>query len=209
MASSLLNAPRALKDPVCWRFSSLRKGPIGEGSSGVSRIQERMRRSAREIASGSPAAAVIVAGREGCRTLAVASRGAVGRSGRRCGSGGPPFPPEPPQLAEGYDASCLLVPGLEGERGEARPEREGSHVLEGRVLPVAALQLVVRDPGAQVVHVVEADVPGKPLQPPGQPEVGAPHARRGSVVPLRPAPPVGVLELMLHVEQEQDRKSVV
>src|ERR1041384_2848693 len=87
MASSLLNAPRALKDPVCWRFSSLRKGPIGEGSSGVSRIQERMRRSAREIASGSPAAAVIVAGREGCRTLAVASRGAGGRSGRRGGRG--------------------------------------------------------------------------------------------------------------------------
>src|ERR1051326_3658932 len=134
MASSLLNAPRALKDPVCWRFSSLRKGPIGEGSSGVSRIQERMRRSAREIASGSPAAAVIVAGR-------------AGRAGRGGGREPPPSPPDPPQLAEGDHASGLLVPELEGERVEARPEREGSHVLEGRVLPVAALQLVVRDPG--------------------------------------------------------------
>ena len=74
-------------------------------------------------------------------------------------------------------------------------------VVEDRVLLVRALQVVVGDARAEVVDVVEADVAGAELQHPRQLQVGAAAQRRLGVAPVLAALPVGVLELVLDVEQ--------
>ena len=48
----------------------------------------------------------------------------------------------------------LLVPEVETQRLEARPERDRSHLLKPRVLVVALLQRVVRDARAEVAQLI-------------------------------------------------------
>jgi hypothetical protein len=77
--------------------------------------------------------------------------------------------------------------------------------VEHRVRVVGALEVVVRDLGAQVVYVVQADVAGEELKRLGQLQVGAAAQRRVGVGPLVGALPVDVLELVLDVEEPYPR----
>src|SRR3989337_2100148 len=100
-ARSLLNAPRALKEWVCWRFSSLKTGPSGEGRTGVSRIQGLIRSSARSTSR--PTAS----GDTGSRDFTECTDG----NDRTADvlPGGLPLP-EPAQVAEAHHPLTLLVP---------------------------------------------------------------------------------------------------
>ena len=66
---------------------------------------------------------------------------------------------------------------------------------------VSGLEIVVRDPRAQVVDVVEPDVAGEEAEDPRKFEVGASLERGVVEAPCFACLPVGVLELMLHVEE--------
>src|SRR3954464_10000936 len=70
----------------------------------------------------------------------------------------------PTRLRQGDQAAALLVPELEPRALHAVPERQRRDVMEDRVLGVGAREVVVRDPRAQVVDVVEADVAGEELE---------------------------------------------
>ena len=90
-------------------------------------------------------------------------------------------------VAERDQPAPLLVPQLEPHGPQAVPQRERRHVVEDRVLVVRALQVVVRDPGAQVVDVVQADVAGEELEDLRQLQVRAARAaprRRSSTRPV-------------------------
>src|SRR4051794_19358874 len=65
-----------------------------------------------------------------------------------------------PRLGPGHEASGVLVVELEARRLDPVPEAQDRHVVEDRVVVVGALEVVVRDPGAEVMDVVEADVAG-------------------------------------------------
>ena len=66
---------------------------------------------------------------------------------------------------------------------------------------MCALEVVVRNPRIQVVHVMQADVAREEPEHPRQLEVRASPQRRVGVFPAARALPVGLLELVLHVEQ--------
>ena len=86
-------------------------------------------------------------------------------------------------------------------RPEAVPQGHHRSLPELRVLVVAALEPVVGDPGAQVVDVVQADVRGEPLEDLRELQEGRAEEGGVVVVPVLLPVPVGVLELVLHVEQ--------
>jgi hypothetical protein len=69
-----------------------------------------------------------------------------------------------------------------GDRTSTRLCR--AHLVEDRVLVVGTLQVVVRDARAEVVHVVQADVPREELQHLRQLEVGAAPQRRVGIAPV-------------------------
>ena len=104
-------------------------------------------------------------------------------------------------LREGDQALAVLVPELQSHGAQAVPQGEGRHIAEDHVLVVGTLEVVVGNAGTEVVNVMEADVAGEELKDLGQLQVGAPAERRVGVGPAVGALPVGVLELMLHVEE--------
>src|SRR5262249_22247217 len=77
------------------------------------------------------------------------------------------------QSAEPHQPSGGFIPQPEAQGPEALEERQRPDVAEQRLGAVAALQVVVRDARTQVMDVVEADVPGEPLQDARQLEVRA------------------------------------
>ena len=85
-------------------------------------------------------------------------------------------------------------------RAQAGEERDRFHARENFVRVVAFFQLVVWNPWAQVMDVVETDVASEPLQDLGKFVERAAQQRGGRVVPLFMVVPVNVLELVLHVE---------
>jgi len=70
-------------------------------------------------------------------------------------------------LREGDQPLTAVVPELEPDGAQAIPQAQRGHLVEDRILVVGTLQVVVRDACAEVVHVVEADVPREELQPLG------------------------------------------
>src|SRR4051794_23213351 len=78
-----------------------------------------------------------------------------------------------PVFLPGHEARGIVVPQLEPQCSQCLPQRNRRHVAEDRCLVVSALQLVVRDLGAEVMDVVKADVPREELQDLGEPEIGA------------------------------------
>jgi len=80
-------------------------------------------------------------------------------------------------------------------RGRAWARCTGSRSHRG------PLEVVVGDPRVEVVNVMQADVAGEELQHRRQLQVRAAAQRRVGVVPAVGVLPVGVLELMLNVEQ--------
>src|SRR5918995_4980736 len=104
-------------------------------------------------------------------------------------------------LRPGKQATGLRVDHLEPDRPDAVPCGQHRDVPEDRILVMRALQVVVRDLGAQVVDVVEADAAGEELEGRRQLQVRAPAQCRIRVAPALATLPVDVLELMLDVEQ--------
>ena len=95
----------------------------------------------------------------------------------------------------------LLIPETKGEGFEAGKQRDGFDSLEQRLGPVTFLQVVIWNPGAQMVDVMKADVAGEPLQYLRQFVKRASLQRSRCVIPFATAFPIDSLELMLHVEQ--------
>ena len=118
----------------------------------------------------------------------------MGRAGVRA-------PSPAAHLGPGKQATDLRVDHLEPDRAGAVPCGQHRDLPEDRILVVRALQVVVRDLGAQVVDVVEADVAGEELEGLRQLQVGAPAQRRVRVAPALAALPVDVLELVLDIEE--------
>ena len=100
---------------------------------------------------------------------------------------------------------ALLVPEVKRQALQAGPQRDGLDLLEQPLALVAVLQVVVGNARAQMVDVVEADTGREPLQHAGQLVEGAAAQRRRRVIPVVAALPVGVFELMLHVEEPNAR----
>jgi hypothetical protein len=103
--------------------------------------------------------------------------------------------PEPDEL------TALFVPEAEGQRFEALKESDRLDLLEERICIVTALEIVVRNTGAEMMNMVKADIPGKPLQDLGQFVKRTAFERSFCVIPVFAAFPVNAIELMLHIEQ--------
>src|SRR5437867_12681220 len=93
------------------------------------------------------------------------------------------LPAQLAQAAIAHELAVLLIPEAEGERLEAGEQRDRLDVLEQGIGLVASLQVVVRNPRAEVVNVVESDVAREPLQDPGQLVERAALQRGRGVVP--------------------------
>ena len=81
-------------------------------------------------------------------------------AGRLWGVGGKPrgLPQFPAQLAEvtvAHQPLPLFIPEAEGERSETREERDRFHRLEQRHGLVAALEVVVRNGGPEMMDMME------------------------------------------------------
>jgi len=67
-------------------------------------------------------------------------------------------------MAIANQLAALFVPEPESERLKAGEERDGFHSLKQRLGLVTLLKMIVRNPRAEVMDVMEANVPGKPLE---------------------------------------------
>ena len=67
------------------------------------------------------------------------------------------------------------------------------------------LEIVVRYPWSQMMHMMEPDTAGHPLQYRGELEIRTTSDRRRGVVPMLVILPVRILELMLNEEQPETR----
>src|SRR6185503_705599 len=108
----------------------------------------------------------------------------------------------PPRLTEGHQPARVFVPQRQLKCRKALRKRNHGRAVEERILVVTTLEIVVWNPRAEVVNVVQSDASREPLQHRGKTEMRAASDRRFRVVPLLVPLPVGALELMLHEEQE-------
>src|SRR4029077_19263164 len=100
------------------------------------------------------------------------------------------------EMAVTDQLALLLVPEPVGEGFETGEERDGFHGLEKGLGLMTFFEVVIRNPRTEMVDVVVSDVAGEPLQRPGQFVERTAFQRRRSIIPLRPAFPINVLELM-------------
>src|SRR5437868_12434647 len=77
--------------------------------------------------------------------------------------------------------------------------------MEYGVLLVTLLEIVVRYPGSEMVHVMEADTAGHPLQQCRELEIRTASDCGRGVVPMLVIFPVRILELVLHEEEPESR----
>src|SRR5882672_145611 len=105
------------------------------------------------------------------------------------------------QVPVAYQFATLFIPETEGERFEAGKQRDRLHRLKQRLRFVALLQVIIRNPRAEMMNVMKPDVARKPLQHLGQFVERTALQRRPGVIPVVATFPVNVLELMLHVKQ--------
>jgi hypothetical protein len=102
--------------------------------------------------------------------------------------------------AEAHELAGLLIPEPEGERLEAREQRERFDLGKQCVCFMAPLQIVIGDPRAQMMNVMKADIAGEPLKNPRK-FVERTSLQSGvGITPRIAALPIGALELVLYVE---------
>ena len=77
------------------------------------------------------------------------------------------LPAKSSEVTEAYQSLALFIPETEAECFEAGEQREGRHFLKQRLRFVAPLQIVIGDPGAQMMNMMKADAAREPLQNPG------------------------------------------
>src|SRR2546423_606046 len=104
-------------------------------------------------------------------------------------------------MAVADELALLLVEKPEGERSQAREQRQRFHLLKERFRLVALLQVVIGNARAQMVNVMKANVAREPLEHFRQFVERAAMQRRGRIVPVPAAFPIDILELMLHIKQ--------
>src|SRR3954451_10328193 len=124
------------------------------------------------------------------------------RPSPRAESGGGGYSRAGARVGEGDQPAALLVPELQAGRPHAIGDRQRRNGAEQVELVVRASEVVVGDSGAEVVDVVVADVASEVAQHGGKVQKRAAADGRIGVVPVAAVLPVDVLELMLHVEQE-------
>ena len=105
-----------------------------------------------------------------------------------------------PRLPKTHHFLPFLIPQIEPQRFQARPYAQRRNGANFRHFVVAALQVVVGDARAQVMDVVQADIPRKPLQHFGQFVVRTPLQRRFEAIPRCIPRPVDVAKLVLDIE---------
>ena len=71
------------------------------------------------------------------------------------------------------------------------------------ILFVTLLEIVVRNPRTEMVHVMETDAARHPLQHRWEAEKGASRNGSRAVIPMLVVMPVRILELVLHEEEPQ------
>ena len=104
-------------------------------------------------------------------------------------------------LGECHELACLLIPELELDGTNTVSDRHRRDAGEDGVGVVGALQVVVRDPGVEVMDMMQTDVAGEELQQLRELQIRAATQRGLGIAPLTLALPVGVLKLVLDVEQ--------
>ena len=107
----------------------------------------------------------------------------------------------PARRAEADEAALLFVPQGERQATQALPQRDAVHLAQLGIALEALAEAVVRNPAAQVMHVVGADIRREPAHHRRQMEIGAALERGPVEVPRAFRSPVRRLELVLHVEQ--------
>src|SRR5579864_5350039 len=76
--------------------------------------------------------------------------------------------PKNSQVMVADQFTSLFIPETEGQRLETGKQSDRLHTLEQRVRLVAFLQMVIGNPRAQMMDMMESNVAGKPLQHAGQ-----------------------------------------
>lgn len=71
---------------------------------------------------------------------------------------------QPGRVAKGDEPFSTLIPEIQGDASQALPNRQGVGQLKFLDRAVAALEIVVWNPGPQVMDVVQSDVARKPLK---------------------------------------------
>lgn len=106
-----------------------------------------------------------------------------------------------PQMTKAYQPFVLLIPESEGDRLQAGEQGQRFHVPEHGIGMVAPFQVIIGDPGAEMVNMMESDIAREPLENFWElVERAALHRGRGVVPGFTPLP-VGVFELVLHIKQ--------
>ena len=111
------------------------------------------------------------------------------------------------RLAEAHQALGVLVPERQAEALQAVPQRQAVGRTQLRMVAQHRAEPVARDARREMVDVMDADVGGEPAQHRRQVEMRAALHRTGLEAPARVPLPVGVLVLVLDVEQpDADRR---
>ena len=111
------------------------------------------------------------------------------------------------EVPEAHELARSLVPEPEAGGAEAGEERDGFDSPEERMGLMASFQVVVENSDAQVMDVMVSDGGREPLEDLGQLVERTPLERRRGILPVLVALPVGVLELVLLVEQLHARRT--
>ena len=76
------------------------------------------------------------------------------------------------------ESTRLFVPERKAQRGKALSQRDHGRAMKDRILVVTLLEIVVRNPRAEMMYVMKADAACDPLQNAGEP------AKRRELCPL-------------------------
>lgn len=115
------------------------------------------------------------------------------------------LPAEVPEMPVADQFPPIFIPQSKVYRFQAGKESDRFHLVKHRIRAMAAFEVVVGNPGAEMVDVVEPNIAGKPLQDLRQFVEGAALQGGGGVIPVGAAFPINVLELVLDVEHPDTR----
>jgi len=72
--------------------------------------------------------------------------------------------PRLPRLSKRHQPSLRLIPQRQPHAAQAVGQRQPADVAQFRVVAQHAVQAVIGHPGAEVMHMVDADIGGEPAQ---------------------------------------------
>lgn len=104
------------------------------------------------------------------------------------------------EVAEPDQLVAVFIPQTEGKRFQARPKCNCLHFLEHRIRIVAPFQVIIGNPRAEMMNMMEPDVSREPLQHFGQFIKGTALYGNGQITPIVVPLPVDPFILMLHIK---------